>query len=105
MFWGGPLEPHVLFHFDFQVYAGLNIFFGMASIGLLTGVAVDRYLTLCRPDVGTALFLDFLSKTVYCLTALYRYSLQNTNIWFVIRVSLIFLAILIHKFHWVPVIL
>ncbi|XP_005406338.1 PREDICTED: visual pigment-like receptor peropsin [Chinchilla lanigera] len=35
-----------------QVYAGLNIFFGMASIGLLTVIAVDRYLTVCRPDVG-----------------------------------------------------
>ncbi|XP_004703517.1 visual pigment-like receptor peropsin [Echinops telfairi] len=35
-----------------QVYAGLNIFFGMASIGLLTAVAVDRYLTICHPDRG-----------------------------------------------------
>uniref|UniRef100_A0A8C5LWX7 Visual pigment-like receptor peropsin n=1 Tax=Leptobrachium leishanense TaxID=445787 RepID=A0A8C5LWX7_9ANUR len=35
-----------------QIYAGLNIFFGMASIGLLTVVAIDRYLTVCRPDVG-----------------------------------------------------
>ncbi|NXU63409.1 OPSX protein, partial [Horornis vulcanius] len=24
----------------------------MASIGLLTVVAVDRYLTICRPDIG-----------------------------------------------------
>uniref|UniRef100_S4RU62 G-protein coupled receptors family 1 profile domain-containing protein n=1 Tax=Petromyzon marinus TaxID=7757 RepID=S4RU62_PETMA len=29
-----------------QVYAALNIFFGMASIGLLTVVAVDRYLVV-----------------------------------------------------------
>nr|XP_045000677.1 visual pigment-like receptor peropsin [Jaculus jaculus] len=35
-----------------QIYAGLNIFFGMASIGLLTVVAMDRYLTVCRPDIG-----------------------------------------------------
>lgn len=27
----------------------------MASIGLLTVVAVDRYLTICRPDIGTVL--------------------------------------------------
>ncbi|XP_056659063.1 visual pigment-like receptor peropsin [Monodelphis domestica] len=35
-----------------QIYAGLNIFFGMASIGLLTAVAIDRYLTICQPDLG-----------------------------------------------------
>uniref|UniRef100_A0A8B9TU78 Retinal pigment epithelium-derived rhodopsin homolog n=1 Tax=Anas platyrhynchos TaxID=8839 RepID=A0A8B9TU78_ANAPL len=39
-------------HIGCQIYAALNIFFGMASIGLLTVVAVDRYLTICRPDIG-----------------------------------------------------
>ncbi|CAN0433330.1 unnamed protein product [Lampetra fluviatilis] len=36
-----------------QVYAALNIFFGMASIGLLTVVAVDRYLVVCSKNPGT----------------------------------------------------
>ncbi|XP_072897961.1 visual pigment-like receptor peropsin isoform X1 [Hemitrygon akajei] len=35
-----------------QAYAALNIFFGMTSIGLLTVVAVDRYLTVSKPELG-----------------------------------------------------
>uniref|UniRef100_A0A8C4R7M2 Retinal pigment epithelium-derived rhodopsin homolog n=1 Tax=Eptatretus burgeri TaxID=7764 RepID=A0A8C4R7M2_EPTBU len=35
-----------------QIYAAVNIFFGMASIALLTLVAVDRYLIICRPHRG-----------------------------------------------------
>ncbi|XP_043918067.1 visual pigment-like receptor peropsin [Protopterus annectens] len=38
-------------HTGCQIYAALNIFFGMASIGLLTVVAIDRYLTICRQDI------------------------------------------------------
>lgn len=46
----------------------------MASIGLLTVVAVDRYLTICRPDIGTVCFVKHpsllgfyeLSVQLYC---------------------------------------
>ncbi|XP_056617199.1 visual pigment-like receptor peropsin [Triplophysa dalaica] len=50
-----------------QVYAALNIFFGMASIGLLTMVAIDRYLTICRPDIGQK--LTTLSYTLLIVAA------------------------------------
>ncbi|XP_072352010.1 visual pigment-like receptor peropsin [Scyliorhinus torazame] len=39
-------------HSGCQAYAALNIFFGMASIGLLTVVAIDRYLTISKPEIG-----------------------------------------------------
>ncbi|XP_069779223.1 visual pigment-like receptor peropsin [Narcine bancroftii] len=35
-----------------QAYAALNIFFGMASIGLLTVIAIDRYLIISKPELG-----------------------------------------------------
>ncbi|XP_047668403.1 visual pigment-like receptor peropsin isoform X3 [Tachysurus fulvidraco] len=44
-------------HIGCQIYAALNIFFGMASIGLLTVVAIDRYISICRPDIGMNIFV------------------------------------------------
>ncbi|OBS76137.1 hypothetical protein A6R68_17411, partial [Neotoma lepida] len=56
-----------------QVYAGLNIFFGMVSIGLLTVVAMDRYLTICCPDMSVIMILMFLLAwspySIVCLWA------------------------------------
>lgn len=52
MFHGKVLGWRTVSAFEFQVYAGLNIFFGMVSIGLLTVVAMDRYLTISGPDGG-----------------------------------------------------
>ncbi|XP_078262354.1 visual pigment-like receptor peropsin isoform X2 [Rhinoraja longicauda] len=47
-----------------QAYAALNIFFGMASIGLLTVVAIDRYLTISKPDLVN--FVVPLSIMFFC---------------------------------------
>nr|XP_006012043.1 PREDICTED: visual pigment-like receptor peropsin [Latimeria chalumnae] len=57
-----------------QIYAALNIFFGMASIGLLTVVAVDRHFTICRPDIGRKM-------TNYTYTALILAAWINALFW------------------------
>ncbi|XP_004686532.1 PREDICTED: visual pigment-like receptor peropsin [Condylura cristata] len=63
-----------------QVYAGLNIFFGMASIGLLTAVAVDRYLTICRPDAGS-------SRTTHTYISLILGAWTNGLFWALMPIS------------------
>ncbi|XP_037364260.1 visual pigment-like receptor peropsin [Talpa occidentalis] len=63
-----------------QVYAGLNIFFGMASIGLLTAVAVDRYLTICRPDAGS-------SRTTHTYTSMILGAWTNGLFWALMPIS------------------
>ncbi|KAG8519424.1 Visual pigment-like receptor peropsin [Galemys pyrenaicus] len=63
-----------------QVYAGLNIFFGMASIGLLTAVAVDRYLTICRPDAGS-------SRTTHTYVSMILGAWTNGLFWALMPIS------------------
>lgn len=64
-----PVEDSLFSSFFYQIYAALNIFFGMASIGLLTVVAIDRFLTICRADIsiwsGTSAL--YTSKLCVCV--------------------------------------
>lgn len=48
----------------------------MASIGLLTVVAIDRYISICRPDIGMNIlvvqeFHRLLVKVCFFVTKLY----------------------------------
>lgn len=68
----------------------------MVSIGLLTVVAVDRYLTICCPDVGNGMFLVLLSDVIHYVTVTHLVFILKYRRWFVIRLS--FLETSVHKF-------
>lgn len=55
----------------------------MASIGLLTVVAVDRYLTICRPDIGTVFLVKNHSLAGFyeLRLKLYRFIVRGNSLW------------------------
>lgn len=84
--------------FEFQIYAGLNIFFGMVSIGLLTVVAMDRYLTISCPDVGNGVSCLYQWHHSLCNSHSTHICLKVQTLGFVIRLSLISPEILVPTF-------